>query len=203
MGGQGSGRRWGHGRDTTDSRYSIDIRYLSKMKMLTPGYSSILRWFLKGRETASISIIAESENLIYFDYSRNNKPINYPINIDRTACNYGNSRPWFLCPTCNKRVALLYLSDGMFDCRHCCNLAYETQNESKWIRSSWGNKANSIRRKLGWTPGIINDSELFNKPKGMHWKTFERLITEYRYCRHRALIGIYDVMKNGFKPVTK
>ncbi len=36
--------------------------------------------------------------------------------------------------------------------------------------------------KLGWEPGISNGGGI--KPKGMHWRTFERLKTE-----HDALVG--------------
>ena len=38
-------------------------------------------------------------------------------------------------------------------------------------------RADRIREKLGWEPGILNDSEW--KPKGMHWKTFERLTAQH------------------------
>jgi hypothetical protein len=38
-------------------------------------------------------------------------------------------------------------------------------------------KANKIRDKLGWEPGVAKGHEL--KPKGMHWRSFERLCTEH------------------------
>jgi hypothetical protein len=39
-----------------------------------------------------------------------------------------------------------------------------------------------LRRRLGWEPGILNDNGL--RPKGMHWRTFERLVAQ-----HDELVG--------------
>ncbi len=38
-------------------------------------------------------------------------------------------------------------------------------------------RADRIRERLGWEPGILNGPE--GKPKGMHWRTFERLYVEH------------------------
>ena len=37
-------------------------------------------------------------------------------------------------------------------------------------------KANKLRKRLGWQAGILNGDG--NKPKGMHWKTYQRLKSE-------------------------
>ena len=39
-------------------------------------------------------------------------------------------------------------------------------------------KADRLRDKLGWEPGILNGNGI--KPKGMHWRTFERLKAEQK-----------------------
>jgi hypothetical protein len=46
----------------------------------------------------------------------------------------------------------------------------------------------TIRRRLGWEPGILNGSGL--KPKGMHWRTFERLQAEHDAHVAQSLAGI-------------
>lgn len=38
-------------------------------------------------------------------------------------------------------------------------------------------RADTIRRRLGWEPGILNDNGL--KLKGMHWRTCDRLKGEH------------------------
>lgn len=44
----------------------------------------------------------------------------------------GEKRPWFVCPTCHRRVEVLYHKNGLpFRCRKCCGLAYPTQYQSR------------------------------------------------------------------------
>ena len=38
-------------------------------------------------------------------------------------------------------------------------------------------RADTIRRRLGWEAGIANPEG--SKPKGMHWRTYERLKAEH------------------------
>ncbi|CAN5693918.1 hypothetical protein BH11PAT2_BH11PAT2_04830 [soil metagenome] len=62
--------------------------------------------------------------------------MDYCIAFTSTPCNYGGKRYWFICPlakngvVCNKRVGVLYRYGQYFACRHCCNLAYESQSLS-------------------------------------------------------------------------
>jgi hypothetical protein len=74
------------------------------------------------------------------------------VRFDSTACNFGNSRLWILCPGCKRRVRILYLpSRGVhFLCRLCHDLTYESCNRSRvqrlyprrlWVaRKIWGDK---------------------------------------------------------------
>jgi pyruvate-formate lyase-activating enzyme len=105
----------------------------------------------------------------------------YPVHIVRTACNYGGTRAWFLCPAmgCHKRVAVLY-GGSVFACRTCHNLNYRSQQESKLEQPC--TQADKIRERLGWQAGILNGSG--TKPKGMHQTTYRRLV-----YRHDVLMG--------------
>lgn len=38
-------------------------------------------------------------------------------------------------------------------------------------------RAEKIREKLKWDPGVLNGDQW--KPKGMHWRTFERLCDQH------------------------
>ena len=53
-------------------------------------------------------------------------------------------------------------------------------------------KADKIRDRLGWEAGILNGAEPWNRPKGMHWRTYERLCREHDALLDRALVGIMD-----------
>ena len=44
-------------------------------------------------------------------------------------------------------------------------------------------QADKLRERLGWIPGILHGSG--PKPKGMHWRTFERL-----QAKHDALVQV-------------
>lgn len=95
----------------------------------------------------------------------------YSVSLDWTPCTYGGLRPWFRCPAvgCGRRVAILY-GGGVFACRHCHGLNYETQHEQAWDRAL--SRYQKIRVRLGGRPG---DAYSFpGKPKGMHWRTYER-----------------------------
>jgi hypothetical protein len=82
-------------------------------------------------------------------------------------------------------VAILY-GGGIFACRHCYQLAYPSQRETAYDRAS--RRADTIRERLGWKPGIFN--ERGTKPKGMHWRTFWRLTAEHDAFVGESLAGI-------------
>jgi hypothetical protein len=116
------------------------------------------------------------------------KDKNYPVYLERTSCNYGGRRPWFLCPAkgCGRRVAVLY-GGSIFACRHCHQLAYPNQREADYDRAA--RRVNKIRERLGWEQGIFNPKG-WKKPKGMHWRTFKRLNCEHDAYVAESLAGI-------------
>jgi len=97
----------------------------------------------------------------------------YPVGIDWTRCHYGGERAWFLCPArnCGRRVAILY-GGGIFACRNCYRLAYESQTESPAYRAL--SRTQNIRVRLGGSGSMAE--EFPNRPKGMHRKTYLGLL---------------------------
>jgi hypothetical protein len=191
MGGIGSGRRWRtDARETTDDHRSIDVRYLHRKGLLTPGCTFTLRWSQDGKSLATIGVRTESDRVIVTYRHRGSegwKDESYPIKLNWTPCNYGGKRPWCVCPAvgCGRRVTTLYL-DGIFACRHCHNLAYPSQHESDDDRAA--RRAEKIREKLDWFPGLLEGRG--GRPKGMHRKTYKRLVAEYDYLVAKSLTGI-------------
>lgn len=59
--------------------------------------------------------------------------MNYKINLTTTLCNYGGKRYWFICPLtkngqyCGRRVGVIYSIGKYFGCRHCGEIAYDSQ----------------------------------------------------------------------------
>jgi hypothetical protein len=48
------------------------------------------------------------------------------VGLDQTRCTLGGSRPWFVCPGCGTRRAVLFCIGGVFRCRVCHDLAYRS-----------------------------------------------------------------------------
>lgn len=89
----------------------------------------------------------------------------------------GRVRPWFICPGtgCGRRVAILYLGEQERHllCRRCLQLAYPSQSESELLRAR--RRLDAARSRLGPAGSP--------RPKGMHKRTFLRLLREYERAR--------------------
>jgi hypothetical protein len=81
------------------------------------------------------------------------------------AAHYGGQRPWFRCPGCQRRVAVLCGYDTLFLCRHCYQLPYTSQYETRLDRLY--RKMRKLQDRRG--------GQYTRKPKGMYWRTWERL----------------------------
>jgi hypothetical protein len=177
VGGYGSGSwyRWNK-KATTEEVRRIDIRYMKKKGLLQwPGYTGSLSWSCGGEPTGSIRYRVESDRLVlmysYRAYGEDWQKYEEGVWLDRTPCNYGGERLWFLCPHCGRRVAVLYGAGVRFLCRYCYDLAYASQSED--YSSRMMRKARKIREKLGADADLTEP--VSEKPKGMHWRTFARL----------------------------
>lgn len=157
---------------TVENTPRLSIRHLDKDGFLSAGRVHSLSWTQSGRlvRTVSFQYIWSTPpylNLIFFC---GNREIQQRVMLDRTACNYGNWRKWFLCQ-CGRRAAFLFDADSAFVCRQCLGLSYAVQLEPARCRPLL--KAQTIRVKLG---GSANMTDPFpEKPRYMHWRTYERL----------------------------
>lgn len=158
----------------------LDIRVLQRKGFLWPPGWVSLYWSVNGEVVGSIRIFASSDRLIlsyrHQRYGEDWKSEEYSVLLARTRCDYAGERAWFLCPARgrSRRVAVLYGS-SVFACRHCQQLAYESQREAPHNRAL--SRVQNIRVKLGGSGSLADDFP--EKPKGMHWRTY------WRHC-HRA-----------------
>ena len=189
MGSYGSGRRSGYSRKIED-RLRIDIRELRKSGDLQRPGSSVTCGLYSGSGhlMSSVGLII-GERRVWFLYQTRDRHSGaalqenrHSADIERMACRFGGTRPWFICPNsqCSRRVATIYLDDGELGCRHCHRLVYESQSETPADRAR--RRERKIRRKLGMGPNLF--TPLADKPKSMHWRTYLKLRdTALRYGR--------------------
>lgn len=177
MGGAGSGRYAGFRATTTNDMVDIDLTWLRRRGILERPFWSTITWSRSERPYASVCVVASSEGLklSYSVTQRGEKrSINETIPFSFTDTNYSGRRQWFQCPSCLKNCRIIYGGD-YFRCRHCYGLKYESQYEKSFSRATA--RALKIRRRLDDHGGI--EDPFPQKPKGMHWKTYNRLQTEY------------------------
>jgi hypothetical protein len=194
MGGMGSGRHWSFGgADTTEDLRAIDVRRWKRDGLLSPGQVFGWNWTVDGRVQASIQVRTKPGRVVLVYGSKTGdgarQEHNCPIRLDTTPCHLGGKRHWFYCPAagCNKRVAILYLGRALFACRACHRIVYRSQNENALDRAA--RKTEKLQVRLGWDSGIFY-GEREAKPKGMHWRTFERLCKEHDGILRSAMAGV-------------
>src|SRR5215208_5411050 len=200
MGGAGSGNWYRFDKkSTTDECHSVDVRYLHRHDLLIPGRWFSLRWSRADREIGSIRGVVEGaerpEQMILLYRHRNGlggewEDVREPVRLTWTACNFGGERPWFVCPGagCGRRVALLYGPGRHFLCRNCYDLVYESQRENEMHRAL--RRAQTIRERLGGSANMMKPFP--DKPKGMHWLTYERLWREHHEADMEQLAGMRE-----------
>jgi len=175
------------GKATTSDFLRLDVRYLQRKGFLGPGRFATLRWSRNGEPFASMGLRADFSCVVltyrHRRYDEEWKDEEYPVRLEWTPCNYGGSRPWFRCPAmgCGRRIAVLYGS-GIFACRQCHRLAYESQREPAYSRAL--SRMQAIREKLGGSGSMIEDFP--SKPRGMHWRTYSRVMQLYEYAQSHS-----------------
>lgn len=168
MGGFGSGRPgW---RTIGEHMLRLEVGFLHRNDWLRPGLSFTLSWSWRGEPRASIGVTTNTDFLRVFYSTRDDQHVDETVYLDRTPCNYGGMRTWFLCPRCGRRVGVLF-AGRCFWCRHCHGIAYAVENEDKLSRVL--RRSNKLRERAGARAGTAYP--VMFKPKGMHQRTFDRI----------------------------
>jgi hypothetical protein len=121
VGGIGSGRRRGGGslRVTTDEVPALDVRDLKRKGLITAGQERI-GVVTRFRKRSRANLAPGEKRIVELIAN---------LRLTWTPCNYGGSRPWFLCPGegCGRRVAIVYGPSSPPRCRLCRGLSYASQ----------------------------------------------------------------------------
>ncbi len=194
MGGFNSGRC--HGKACTDDQRSVDVRRFHRDGLLVAGNTFNAIWTRHGETVANV-LVRVGHDCVVLSYRQSWRGAPWrdctnSVLLTWTECNYAGKRPWWQCPGCDRRVALLYSGNDWYACRHCHQLAYRSQRETQEDLAS--RRANRVRDKLGWPRGILNPPG--GKPKGMHWKTYFRLVSQHTAHSGQALALLGSSLKS-------
>ena len=196
MGGRGSGRRSSYGgKSNTCDSMPLDIRKFARKGLLVPGSNFSWEWTVNDRKVAGINIRVDLQSMVLsYRIKSTDEMVEQRVQTQTSPCHLGGQRHWFTCPRCSKRVAVLYAPGQYFACRQCGGLGYATQKEGVGDRAM--TKADKLRKRLGWPAGIANPNT--GKPKGMHWKTYDRLKRDHDELKQ---VSFHDIgLKLGFLP---
>jgi hypothetical protein len=149
--------RW-DARPTVESRAALDVRLLARTGRLPPG----------------------QEPIVTLSYDTDGTRVDENVALDYTPCNYGGMRPWWRCPGCGTRVAILYSGLG-FRCRRCHGLAYTTTREDADCRAIL--RARRLVERLGGTPMIGPGP----RPRGAHRDRWERKVLRWLVADEEAM----------------
>jgi hypothetical protein len=191
----------GGGKTTVESCRCIDVLDWHRRGCLGSAWRFSWAWRQDGERVASIKVETERDRVTLkyrsHRYGGNWTDMEQRFPVAWTPCRFGGERPWFVCSVhangtyCGRQVIKLYHAGRLFACRHCSRLAYASQQESAHLRGLW--KAQKIRMRLGGTANMLDDFP--EKPKGMHWRTYERMWRVYDAARARSFIGLTDFAK--------
>ena len=153
-------------------RHELNINELARAGVIRPGADGLLSF----PDGSQVGFYVWQYDTAHYDDATHAFPGGirltgegglHEIGLAWSGCNYGGQRPWFLCPSCNGRVAKLFEYGQGFRCRKCIDYRYRSQSRGKVWRLL--DKANQLRSRL-------EPDE--TRPKGMHKRTYGQLLDE-------------------------
>ena len=189
MGGRGSGGRNSKGklRDVQCARLDVhELAREGKLKLGARGWLfGTIRFEVQGTNLYSPQLV-----LAFPSRSASGvplEPILQKIDCQRRNANYGGGYLIFSCTECHRPARVLYARYNsahhqiwFFTCRQCAGITYQSTMGHRWDRSA--RHIERLRARLDWQ---ANGTVLPIRPKGMHKKTYQRILDHIAY--HEAV----------------
>jgi hypothetical protein len=113
--------------------HALNIAELARGRWLDPFSKYDWVWRTnKGADhtTVTITVLTDALELVFPMYG--SAGVHQRVQLTYSLGPQGGKRSWFACPTCQRRVGVLYQASGLpFRCRICCKLAYPSQYQSR------------------------------------------------------------------------
>ena len=155
---------------TCESYHRLDVRSLARDGLLTG--SGTVTWSRGDHVTRAAEVHGDGDS-IRLAYVIGGQEIEERVALTSTPVHLGGHRFWFLCPGCDRRIAVLY-AGARFRCRHCHDLRYASQRESAKFRAI--SRIHRVRKKLGAGANLLKPRP--RRPRYMHARTFKLLIRQ-------------------------
>ena len=169
----------------------VDIGRWHRGDYLRAGRSFSWSWHCGDEPSGNIKVLVHGADSLALEYmvgsDGQRRDGSQTIRLAHTACNYGKSRPWFVGPVCQRRAGVLYMRAGRFACRCCQRVSYASQSgdlmDRMWLKQS------KIEARLG---------AHWQRPKGMRYKTYDRLKHVLLICEERREQAFLDFAAHFF-----
>lgn len=172
MGGIGSGRSCWRSKNFVEETRFITSKWIKSHFQTLQKQPLQVNWH-QGKESlgsARVSLLDHNHLCVQYKYRHSCEEdwstVTEFIFLQLTACRYGGERLWFICPKCGKRTVIIYV-DTVAACRDCLGLRYQSEYEDDISRLQ--SKTQKIFDRIGHD---------YVRPKGMHRKTYERLLSK-------------------------
>lgn len=183
-------------RMTVEQMRVIDIHVMYRAGYLKPGEYT-WHWGADTRMSDQAKLTTtESQITLQYRYlsATGWSEISEVIPLDWVPCPFGGKRPVLRClgkdgKPCGRASWRLHARDGLFRCRICYDLMHTCQREDRWERAL--RRAQKVREKYGMERNILYEKT--QKPKGMHWTTYGKIMAKIQ--RDEIIADAGDIMK--------
>ena len=119
------------------------------------------------------------------------------IGLEKQEWGFGGYRYYLLCPDCGERRMSLYWRTGDVSCRVCADLHKRTLNRSKTDCIYYWEQSTKEAKKIdpNWVVEDYITPKFPDRPKGMHWTTYNKHYIKYMRYWNKAL----DLWYKGLK----
>ncbi|MBC7621495.1 MAG: hypothetical protein H7293_21360 [Candidatus Saccharibacteria bacterium] len=188
--------RYGAGRPSykvkAEQLLRVDIGRWHRGDYLRAGCSFTWSWHRGDEPTGNIGVLVRGADSLALQYMAGSgdqrRDGSQTIRLAHTTCNYGRSRPWFICPVCQRRAGVLYMRAGRFACRRCQRVAYASQS-CDMLDRMW-RKQSKLEARLG---------EHWTRPKGMRYRTYDNVIRALQDCELMRESALCEMAKRMFE----
>jgi hypothetical protein len=92
---------------------------------------------------------------------------------------------------------ILYKVCGQWVCRRCGDLVYPSSRQDKIERAV--RQEQKLRKRIGASCDLMECPSRGTKPKGMWWRTYERLLQRVHMAEARAVAALIAVLPPGLR----